>query len=77
MKKIRNLQLAFAMAVVLAIAGVAYHSVGEIHYLKSFYPTAFSVQEVFYATLVEWIKFLFIAFPLLAAWLVLKGFFKE
>lgn len=47
------------------IAAAAWHSVEEIHYLKTFYPDRFTVQEAFYASGVELIKVTLIAFPLL------------
>lgn len=49
----------------LVIAAVSWHSVEEIHYLKTFYPDHFTVEEAFYASLVELIKVFLIAFPLL------------
>jgi hypothetical protein len=48
-----------------AITAVSWHSVEEIHYLKTFYPPRFSVEEAYHATLVEWIKVALISFPLL------------
>jgi hypothetical protein len=61
----------------LVIAGVAWHSIWEIHYLKSFYPMAFSVQEAFYATLIEWVKFLLTTVPLVIGWLIFKDTTKR
>ena len=49
----------------LVVAAVAWHSVEEIHYLKTFYPGRFTVEEAFYASAVELIKVLIIAIPLL------------
>jgi hypothetical protein len=37
--------------------------VEEIHYLKSFFPKVFSVEQAFYASAVELIKVLIIAVP--------------
>lgn len=54
------------IAIVIAIAivsAVCWHSVGEIHYLKAFYPKQFSVEEAFYASAVELVKVLIIAIP--------------
>jgi hypothetical protein len=52
-------------AVCLAVIAVAsFHSVWEIHYLKSFYPDHFSVSEAAYASVVELIKVALMAFPL-------------
>lgn len=60
-----NIALLVASAVCLAvIAAVAYHSVWEMHYLKSFYPDHFSVSEAADASVIELIKVALIAFPL-------------
>ena len=42
------------------IAAVSWHSVEEVHYLKTFYPEQFTVQEAFYASGVEFIKVILI-----------------
>jgi hypothetical protein len=42
----------------------SFHSVWEIHYLKSFYPKSFTVTEAGYAATVELIKIALISFPL-------------
>ncbi|MBQ27602.1 MAG: hypothetical protein CMH81_05610 [Nitrospiraceae bacterium] len=49
---------------VLIIGVVCLHSLEEIHYLKSFYPSMFSVEETFYASGVEFFKVLIISLPL-------------
>ena len=46
-----------------AISAVCWHSVGEIHYLKTFFPRQFSVEEAFYASGVELIKVVIISTP--------------
>jgi len=48
-----------------AIFAVSWHSVEEIHYLKGFYPSEFTVSEALQAALVELIKILLIALPLI------------
>jgi hypothetical protein len=48
---------------ILVVSAVCWHSVEEIHYLKSFYPHQFSVEEAFYASAVELIKVIIISFP--------------
>jgi len=48
-----------------AITAVAWHSVEEVHYLKTFYPPRFTVEEAFWASGVELIKVALVAFPLL------------
>jgi hypothetical protein len=57
--------LLFAIIIfgVVIISAVCWHSVGEIHYLKSFFPNRFSVEEAYYASVVELIKVIFIALP--------------
>ena len=66
MKRLRRiLTLSVIGACLAAISAVSWHSVEEIHYLKTFYPNRFTVEEAFYATLVEWIKVSLISFPLL------------
>ncbi|HEY4485400.1 MAG TPA: hypothetical protein VI702_03630 [Nitrospiria bacterium] len=49
---------------VIAVAAASWHSVEEIHYLKTFYPASFSVEEAFYASLVELIKVFLIGLPM-------------
>jgi hypothetical protein len=64
--KIRNMVLIIVIiACVLIITYASFHSVWEIHYLKSFYPKSFSVTEAGYAAVVELIKIALISFPLL------------
>jgi hypothetical protein len=46
--------------------------VQEIHYLKSFYPKQFSVQEAFWASAVELVKVLVISIPFL--FVIIAGF---
>ncbi|MEJ2430465.1 MAG: hypothetical protein P8075_16340 [Deltaproteobacteria bacterium] len=48
---------------ILIVAAVCYHSLEEIHYLKSFYPKQFTVEEAFYASGVELIKVVVIGVP--------------
>jgi ABC-type multidrug transport system permease subunit len=57
---------------VVVVSAVCWHSVGEIHYLKSFFPQRFSVEEAFYASAVEFIKVLIIAVPLF--FIIVTGF---
>lgn len=46
-------------------AAVCLHSVDEIHYLKSFFPTDFTVEEAFDAAAMELIKVIIIGLPIL------------
>jgi hypothetical protein len=48
----------------VVMAAVSWHSVEEIHYLKTFYPKQFTVEEAFYASGVELIKVILIGLPL-------------
>ena len=56
------LSLAIVMSI-LIVAAVCYHSLEEIHYVKSFYPKQFTVEEAFYASGVELIKVVVIGVP--------------
>jgi len=62
---------AFAVSAIIVTA-VSWHSVQEIHYLKSFYPQQFSVQEAFWASAVELVKVLVISIPFL--FVIIAGF---
>jgi hypothetical protein len=57
-----------AVIIFVVIAAVSYHSITEIHYLKTFYPKTFTVEDAFFAALVEAIKLSFIIGPLLIGW---------
>ena len=46
------------------VGAVCWHSVEEIHYLKSFFPESFTVQQAFYASVIELIKIIIISLPL-------------
>lgn len=65
MKSVYILLLSIVAACLIAIASVSFHSVWEIHYLKSFYPHKFSISEAAAAALVELIKVFLVALPLL------------
>ncbi len=65
MKNAWSILLTAAIIVsILIILAVSWHSVEEIHYLKGFYPTSFTVEEAYYATLVEFLKVHIISLPL-------------
>lgn len=65
-QKILQVIAGLAIAVSLsAIFAICLHSVEEIHYLKSFFPRKFSVQEAFYASGVELVKIIVLLIPLL------------
>ena len=61
----RALFLAITAVGVAVISGVSWHSIEEIHYLKSFFPKQFTVQEAYYASKIELIKMAIICFPIL------------
>ncbi|HJZ04636.1 MAG TPA: hypothetical protein VJ327_02095 [Patescibacteria group bacterium] len=66
MKRANNILTIAITAVGLAvISGVCWHSIEEIHYLKSFFPKQFTVQEAYYASKIELIKIAIICFPIL------------
>jgi len=62
------------------IVAVCWHSVEDIHYLKSFFPGSFTVQEAFYASGIELIKIIIISLPLVLIIFIclhLPGIFKS
>jgi hypothetical protein len=64
MKRMRQILIGSAIAIsIFVIFAVCWHSVQEIHYLKTFYPKHFSVEEAFYASAVELIKVIIICLP--------------
>lgn len=77
MKPFHILLLTVVIACVTAISAVSFHSVWEIHYLKSFYPRHFSVSGAAAAALVELIKVFLVAFPLLLIIFVCLFLFRE
>jgi len=50
---------------IIAVSAVCWHSLEEIHYLKSFFPKQFTVEEAFYASALELIKISIISLPLI------------
>ncbi len=64
MKQKEVLSLMIIGACLIIIALVSWHSVQEIHYLKTFYPRDFTVVEAGWAALVEVMKVALISFPL-------------
>lgn len=70
-KRLRKLFLSLAIVIGIGITfAVCWHSLEEIHYLKSFYPGRFTVEEAFYASAVELVKVLIISLPFLLMILV-------
>jgi hypothetical protein len=61
----RGLIPAVIAVCIAVIAAASWHSVEEIHYLKTFYPNRFTVEEAFFASGVELIKVILIGLPLL------------
>jgi hypothetical protein len=60
----KKLLLSLAIVVsMVVVSAVCWHSLEEIHYLKSFYPKSFTVEEAFYASGVELIKVFVIGVP--------------
>lgn len=50
---------------IVIFSAVCWHSVEEIHYLKSFFPKQFNVQEAYYAAAIELIKVTIIGMPII------------
>lgn len=58
------IKLAIILSVIFIFA-ICFHSLEEIHYLKSFFPQTFTVEEAFYASAVELIKIVILSIPFL------------
>ena len=81
-RQFRKLFLSVAVAVsVVIVFAVCWHSLEEIHYLKSFFPKGFTVEEAFYASAVELVKVLIVSLPFVLVILIslylLVGFSKN
>ncbi|MEE8423256.1 MAG: hypothetical protein V3S49_01820 [Thermodesulfobacteriota bacterium] len=64
LKNVKPIILIVAIIIsLLIISVVSFHSLEEIHYLKTFYPPSFTVEEAFYASAVELVKILVISLP--------------
>ena len=77
---LRVLILSAIAICIVVIAAVSWHSVEEIHYLKTFYPKQFTVEEAYYASGVELIKVILIGLPLflvMGAGFYLLRYFKK
>jgi hypothetical protein len=61
---LRAIPILLVFIALAAITAVCLHSLEEIHYLKSFFPPSFTVQEAFYAAALELVKVVIIAIPL-------------
>ena len=60
----RSLPIGVIGICIAIIGAVCLHSVEEIHYLKTFFPRTFTVEEAFYASGIELMKVLIISIPL-------------
>jgi hypothetical protein len=69
--------VALVALVLAALAAVCLHSLEEIHYLKTFFPPSFTVQEAFYASALELIKVVIIALPLVLIIAVALFFYRR
>ena len=63
----RVVLLALIVVALGVLAAVCLHSLEEIHYLKSFFPERFTVEQAYYAALIELVKVAIIALPLVVA----------
>jgi hypothetical protein len=74
------LALAITFVGLVVISGVCWHSIEEIHYLKSFFPKQFTVQEAYYASQIELIKIIIICIPIvliIGVSLYLQRYYKK
>jgi len=59
-----ELLAALSISCLAAITSVSFPSAQEIPWLKTFYPAHFSVEELAYASIVELVRVLLVASPL-------------
>ncbi len=81
MKRIYRVLILSVIAIsIIVVLAVCLHSLEEIHYLKSFFPQQFTVEEAFYASAVELIKIAIIGLPfilIIGTGLYLLRYLKE
>ncbi len=70
-RQFRKLFLSIAVVIsVVVVFAVCWHSLEEIHYLKSFFPQSFTVEEAFYASALELVKVVIITLPFILVILI-------
>ena len=74
---LRILLIVVVLLAVGAITAVCLHSLEEIHYLKSFFPPLFTVQEAGFAAVLELIKVVIITIPLVLVTVVCLFFYHH
>jgi len=62
---------------VVFLSAVSYHSIEEIHYLKSFFPSTFTVEGAKDAAIVEAVKIFIISVPVFLVVLVCMFYLKR
>lgn len=62
-KTLQIVIISVIIAGVLVFSAICWHSIEEIHYLKSFFPKSFTVEEAMYASVVELIKIVILGVP--------------
>ncbi len=72
-----RVKIFFSAVIVIMIMSVSFHSVEEIHYFKSFYPEEFTVEEAFFASLVELIKVFLVVAPIMLAYKIVMEIYKD
>jgi len=75
--KTHIIPIGLVLLALAAISAVCLHSLEEIHYLKSFFPHSFTVQEVFYAGALELIKVCIISLPLVLLMMLCLFFLRR
>lgn len=75
--KIHIILILLIATALAATTAVCVHSLEEIHYLKTFFPRTFSVEEAFYAGALELFKVVIITIPLLLLIIVCLVFLHQ
>ena len=61
---------------IIAFSAICYHSIEEIHYLKTFFPKSFTVEQAFYASGIELIKIIIVGIPVVLTVSILLSLFR-
>ncbi len=69
--------LGLLILALVTLSAVCFHSIEEIHYLKSFFPQSFTVQDAFYASAIELIKVTILILPLVLIIVVCLVYLKQ
>ncbi len=59
----KGMVLILIIASAVIFSAICWHSIEEIHYLKSFFPKSFTVEEAMFASVIELMKIIILGIP--------------